>query len=597
MTTEKRKKKSILVTFGILFAIFTLLMLLINGLYTYIVQTRTYQNEQKTKLKNLNAYMEQLLLDEGRDFGELKEYLKTHGEEVRIPYDYDNDTTPYQIKFEQLFNEKYPGKIYNRDIMFDSLTDDLKLAYAEYFMAKWLCEFDRAKVSFGIDYSYFVYPTGESDEVCYMIDMAREEKKIDGKSFIKLGITVPTDREKHKMLWDAWETGKSPTKFDVFDNEFGFMYTYYTPLQFSGEKVGIICADISVDKVRQDILISVLIQFLGSAVIMIAASVGIMFIIRKAFLVRILELAKHVIDYSEKKDVQIAKEIENSISTYDEIGELSEHFSGMITELKEYMENLQAVTAEKERIGAELNVATQIQADMLPRIFPPYPNRNDFSIYATMTPAKEVGGDFYDFFMVDENHLAMVMADVSGKGVPAALFMVIAKTLIKNRTLSGGTPSEILSDVNDQLCEGNEAELFVTVWLAIIDLRDGKGMAANAGHEHPGLRRADGQFELIKYRHSPAVATIEGIPFREHEFEMHPGDTLFVYTDGVTEATDAHNELFGEERLVTALNLKPEASPEELLPMVKEEIDQFVGDAIQFDDITMLGFFYEGASK
>lgn len=189
------------------------------------------------------------------------------------------------------------------------------------------------------------------------------------------------------------------------------------------------------------------------------------------------------------------------------------------------------------------------------------------------------------------------MADVSGKGIPAAMFMMTAKTLIKNRAQLGGTPAEILYDVNDELCEGNDAELFVTVWLAILELSTGKGMAANAGHEHPTLRRAGGNYELVVYRHSPAVATMEGIRFREHEFELHPGDSLFVYTDGVAEATDAQNELYGTKRMLDALNQNPDAEPEGVLASVKRSVDEFVGDAPQFDDITMLCLHYAGSEK
>ncbi|MCR5201573.1 MAG: SpoIIE family protein phosphatase [Lachnospiraceae bacterium] len=281
----------------------------------------------------------------------------------------------------------------------------------------------------------------------------------------------------------------------------------------------------------------------------------------------------------------------------DEIGDLAENFNYMTKAINEYMENLKKVTAEKERIGAELNVATQIQADMLPSVFPPFPEIKAFDIYATMNPAKEVGGDFYDFFLVDDNHIALVMADVSGKGVPAALFMVISKTLIKNRTMMGGTPSEILGDVNEQLCEGNEADLFVTVWLGIIEISTGKGIAANAGHEHPVIKRADGDYELVVYRHSPAVATMEGLRFREHEFEIHPGDSLYVYTDGVPEATDSNDELYGTDRMLNVLNNSKEADLEARLKLVKKDIDKFVGDAPQFDDITMLGFDYYGPNK
>ena len=265
--------------------------------------------------------------------------------------------------------------------------------------------------------------------------------------------------------------------------------------------------------------------------------------------------------------------------------------------VKQTAERMQS-EREKERIGAELNVATQIQADMLPSIFPPFPERKEFDLHAMMNPAKEVGGDFYDFFLIDDDHIALVIADVSGKGVPAALFMVIAKTLIKNHAQLGEySPSKVLIQANEQLCEGNEAELFVTVWLAILQISTGKGLAANAGHEHPALRHADGKFELVKYRHSPAVATMEGMRFREHEFQLLPGDSLFVYTDGVPEATNADDEQFGEERLLQALNLNPDALPKEMLKNVKNAVDSFVGDAPQFDDLTMLGFTYYGMER
>lgn len=247
------------------------------------------------------------------------------------------------------------------------------------------------------------------------------------------------------------------------------------------------------------------------------------------------------------------------------------------------------------RLSLELNMATAIQASQLPKLFPAFPNRKEFDIFASMTPAKEVGGDFYDFFLIDDDHIALVMADVSGKGVPAALFMMVARVLIKSHLQNGETPGEALSNVNDQLCEGNEAELFVTVWAAVLQISTGKGIAANAGHEHPALRRTDGRYELITYRHSPAVATMEGIHFREHAFELNPGDSLFVYTDGVPEATNAAEELFGAERTLEALNRDPGAAPEDVLANVTAGIDAFVAGAEQFDDVTMLCFKYNGS--
>ena len=284
------------------------------------------------------------------------------------------------------------------------------------------------------------------------------------------------------------------------------------------------------------------------------------------------------------------------VTTDDEIGSLANSFNVMTDSLQKYIADLKEVTAKEQRIAGELNAATNIQASMLPRNFAEFCQGQCFDLYATMDPAKEVGGDFYDYFLIADDHLCMVMADVSGKGVPAALFMVIAKTLIKNHAQFSKSPAQILINANNQLCDGNEGELFVTVWLGILELSTGRGMAANAGHEHPVIRRANGAYELVVYRHSPAVATMEGIRFREHEFTLNPGDRLFVYTDGVPEATDAHDELFGSDRMLAALNREPDADPETLLRNVRADIDAFVGDAPQFDDITMLGLYYKGGN-
>ena len=225
---------------------------------------------------------------------------------------------------------------------------------------------------------------------------------------------------------------------------------------------------------------------------------------------------------------------------------------------------------------------------MLPNIFPAFPERDEFDIYATMTPAKEVGGDFYDFFMIDDDHLGMVMADVSGKGVPAALFMMMSKILVNNFAMMGGSPAKVLEQVNAQICKNNKEEMFVTVWFGVLELSTGKVKAANAGHEYPILKKADGTFELFKDKHGFVVGGMEGARYKEYEFLLEKGGTLFLYTDGVAEATNAKNELFGTERMLTALNQEPQADPKTLLTNMKNAVDTFVGDAPQFDDLTML---------
>lgn len=282
----------------------------------------------------------------------------------------------------------------------------------------------------------------------------------------------------------------------------------------------------------------------------------------------------------------------SSIKNNDEIGVLAKAVNKMEADIMDYIENLTIITAEKERIGAELSIATQIQADMLPSIFPAFPERPEFDIYATMNPAKEVGGDFYDFFMVDERHLAIVMADVSGKGVPAALFMVIGKTLIKDHTQPGRDLGEVFTEVNDLLCESNSEGLFITAFEGVLDLVSGEFTFVNAGHEIPFICKKGGSYEPYKVRAGFVLAGMEGIRYQCGSMQLSPGDRLFQYTDGVTEATDKDGKLYGMCRLGEVLGQNASLPPTELLVKIKEDIDTFVGDAPQFDDITMLCLEY-----
>ena len=288
--------------------------------------------------------------------------------------------------------------------------------------------------------------------------------------------------------------------------------------------------------------------------------------------------------------------MEDVYRTGDEIEVLAESFAKQSALNMLYIDQIRHVTAEKERISAELDMASKIQASQLPRLFPAFLNRREFSLFASMTPAKEVGGDFYDFFMVGTDHIALVMADVSGKGVPAALLMMVARVLLKSSLQNGKGPAEALESVNNQLCESNDAGFFVTIWVAVLEISTGKGVASNAGHEHPVLRRAGGSYELVIYRHSMPVGTMEGIRFEQHEFHLNPGDSIFVYTDGVAEATNGDSELYGTERMLGALNSEPDAQPEQVLTNVMNDITGFVDGAEQFDDITMLCFRYMGPS-
>ena len=250
---------------------------------------------------------------------------------------------------------------------------------------------------------------------------------------------------------------------------------------------------------------------------------------------------------------------------------------------------------EQERIVKELSTARQIQNSVLPHIFPPFPERKEIDLFASMDPARDVGGDFYDFFFIDEDHLCLVIADVSGKGIPAALFMMFSKRIIEDFAKIEHSVSEILRKTNEVLCDSNQAEMFVTVWLGILEISTGRMAAANAGHEYPAICKKDGSFELYKDKHGFVIGGMPGVRYKEYALQMEPGDKIFVYTDGVPEATAGSGEMFGAERMTAALNTCADGRPEEILRRVRSAVDDFVGDAEQFDDLTMMCLEYKGA--
>lgn len=368
-----------------------------------------------------------------------------------------------------------------------------------------------------------------------------------------------------------------------------------------GTMLGTICIDISMTSVKMDGLVFL---FMLIAVMLIVS--GLAVVVVNHMMVRtvirpINALSKaassFVKDKEEGKTGEVSGISKLEIHTGDELENLSDSVKQMETDINTYIQNLTTMTAEKERIDVELNMATEIQASMVPRNFPAFPDRTEFDIYASMTPAKEVGGDLYDFFLVDEDHLGIVIADVSGKGVPAALFMMLAKALIKNSTLNGGSPADIFYNVNNQLCESNEMNMFVTAWMGVLTISTGRMICANAGHEFPVICRKGGKYEVLEDVHGFVLAGLEDSTYQEYELTLEPGDRFFIYTDGVPEATNASEEFYDMDRMVEALNEVPEMEPEALLKHMKERVDEFVGDAAQFDDLTMLAFHYISGKK
>lgn len=380
--------------------------------------------------------------------------------------------------------------------------------------------------------------------------------------------------------------------------KYGYLTSSILPIKNkSGNTVALLFVDIAMEVIESTLRMFIIRTILISLIFMAISCLFSYFYMNRT-LINPLHLIEKCLTKFANNNATITDEL-NDIVSADELENLSSTIYSMEQTVVQYINQVTSITAEKERIGAELNVATQIQADMLPSIFPPFPDRNEFDIFAAMTPAKEVGGDFYDFFMIDDSHIGIVMADVSGKGVPAALFMVISKTLIKTKcqmNTESLSPAEILATVNKQLCENNKAEMFVTVWLGILNINTGLIKAANAGHEFPAIKH-NGRYELLKDKHGFVLAGMENLKYKDYEIQLQPGDGLFIYTDGVTEATNSKNELFGTNRMLNAINKDPNVGCKDILFNVQSTIDEFVKDSPQFDDITMLCLEYYGNTK
>ncbi|MBR5577482.1 MAG: serine/threonine-protein phosphatase, partial [Lachnospiraceae bacterium] len=343
------------------------------------------------------------------------------------------------------------------------------------------------------------------------------------------------------------ETGERSDNYFISESQYGYNTSAIYPILKDGKTIAVIGVEVPMVTLKE-----ALTAYTTASIISIVIVTTALMILYLRYLYKTLIKPINIISIEAEsfvKDENKISKVLEAVHTGDEIETLSKTILQMEIDINEYIDNLTKVTAEKERIGAELNVATQIQADMLPNIFPAFPEYEEFDIFASMTPAKEVGGDFYDFFMVDEKHVAVVMADVSGKGVPAALFMVIAKTLIKNHALNKESLSAVFRNVNNQLCENNEAGMFVTAWMGIMDIYTGEVTFVNAGHNFPLIIRKEGKAEWLKNNPDFILAGMEGMEYEEGSFRLEKGDTLYLYTDGVNEALNPQEELYGDDRL------------------------------------------------
>ena len=589
----ERRKTGLIRQVALLFAV----GIIITGVLTFFSQrylSETAVKRQTEVLAGAVADEVSLSVREYAAYRWLLRYWCSHSDSMEIEYDAEYVPGTETERKSRVLTARHPGLMlkYASEAEIEALPERDQKLYAEIVYSWLITRVNQIKQTYRIDYLFCVM-TDDDFRTQFFVFSAADKGSVRGTNYLEvypLGTVVTVGDSQQEAMSSARqnsshlaEAGDYEDYYAFFEEVDGMYFLTGMTYNMSG-----LMRDIRSQTLRGSSFAAAC-QFVLSIICLGLVSF---------FVLRPLKKVESSIRlYKKTKDSSMVEKNLSGIRLNNEIGQLSTDVIGLSKEIDEYLNRIETITAEKERIGTELSLAMRIQTAMLPNVFPAFPSRPELDIYAVMDPAKEVGGDFYDFFFVDEDHLCLVIADVSGKGIPAALFMMAAKIILANYAKMGKDPADILRETNKVICANNKEEMFVTVWLGILTISTGKLTAANAGHEYPCIRKAEGQFELLRDKHSFVIGGMESVEYTDYEITLEPGTKMFLYTDGVAEAADGKNRLFGEERMLEALNEDPEASPEQLLKNVRSAVDAFVQGAQQFDDITMLCVEYKGAGR
>ncbi len=590
MLLKEKRRGSIILQVVVLFAICVLLTGLLTSVSEYFRARRNVQ-EQIALRAEQTADEVKLALHEYPAHEWLLRYWHSNADKMDIEYDVDYSADTATAEKCRILSEHHPDLSLRYAEVGDlaKLSEADKKLYAEIVYSWFITRINEIKLVNQPDYLFGVRTDAPYNRQFFMFSAADpgSERGTEYEQVYTLGVSVTVEESQR----DAMQSAVMNKSFIADAGNYVDYYSYMETIDGHDYLIGMTFDLTTLLTEIEDQRSNASLTAMGYQLLLsLICSLAIMF-----FVLRPLKIIQSSIrHYKDTKDSHQVKRHLERINMNNEIGELADDVIEMTEEIDDHLERISRITAERERIGAELTLATDIQKSTLPHIFPPFPDRNEMDIYALMDPAREVGGDFYDFFMVDDDHLCLVIADVSGKGIPASLFMMISKIIIKSYAMLGIGPAEILGKTNETLCEDNKTDMFVTTWVGILELSTGTLRAANAGHEYPAIRHNGSKFELMKDKHGFVIGGIEDLVFTEYEVKMQPGSTLFVYTDGVPEASDSSNNMFGTERMLDSLNEVCESSPEDIIRHVRTSIDEFTRDGTQFDDLTMLCIRYNG---
>ena len=614
MKTERKK--------GLISQVYSLILLGVITIAVFIYATQYMHAVQSTRsqfrIRALEAVTEtDSSLEEYPAYRWLLKYWAEHADQLEVEYDADfAGNTVTKEKCEK-FTARHPDLQlhYCDEEQIKALDEEDQKLYAEIVYSWMITRLNHIKQSFGCNYLFVVMTDTDEGEDPYgkqfFLLSAADPDSVRGTEYEQvytLGVTAIVDQEgTRKAMRKAVESvsGSKASGTRIVGekmNESGKYIDYYSLLEVMDGKAVIT----GVTYYQGDMLSQIRLSALLNTLVAVLYEVLLLGVVMHRVFVYMLHPLKSVVGEiraytvskdSKKAEINLTQQLSGRHAIairQNEIGQLAEDFIDLTKEIDEYTKQIKTETAARERIEYELETASQIQVHMLPESQPRFPNHPEFVLSAGMTPARNVGGDFYDYFLLDDRRLGMVIADVSDKGIPAALLMAKAQTLIKSLAMTGEDPDQILTQANNLLNENNQDECFVSVWIGVVDLVTGEGVAANAGHEHPALCSGDGNFNLVIYKHDLVVGAMSNISYRQHAFRLLPGDKLFVYTDGVPEASNEENEQFGTDRMLEVLNACAESDPKTILEQMEKSIEEFRGGAPRFDDTTMMCLWYKG---
>ncbi|MDO4870379.1 MAG: PP2C family protein-serine/threonine phosphatase [Bacillota bacterium] len=602
---------------GILYQIYVLVVLglIIVGVVTYFTQHHIKETSVHNQMEEFMSNVADDTMDSIEEYPAyewLLKYWYENADTMDIEYDADYGPGTATEEKSRLFTQRHPDLQikYLNEAEIEALPAEDQKLYAEIVYSWITTHIDDIKQNYNIDFLFCLVTDTDQGENPYgyqfFLLSGAEPDAVRGTKYRQvypLGkvVSIKDNKSQQNAMRIAVENAGSGDK--AYMAYAGKYIDYYTYLGALGDKAILLGLTYDFSALKAEIRDQTVQGTVHSILYQIALLALVMLLIVLAVLRPLKGVLRNIRAYTRNKEseavtMHLSKYLKGPSSLMtrnNEVGQLAEDITALADEIDNYVNKIETITAEKERIGIELELASKIQANMLPNIFPPFPERTEIDLYASMTPAREVGGDFYDFFFIDDDHLAITIADVSGKGIPAALFMMVSRIMIHNMAAAHEeSPAKALERANNEICANNDEDMFVTVWLGILEISTGRLVASNAGHEYPAYNPDGSMFSRYSDKHGFVIGSMEDISYTDYEIIMQPGAKLFVYTDGLTEATDRDNNMFGEERLMQTLYGARDDSPEQIIGAVNRDVKAFVGEAEQFDDLTMLCIEYKG---